>query len=207
VHVTLDGQYRGCFRLTSALRPDTGKLLQGLSARCDLALLSGDHPHERERFAGLFGAQARLHFNQSPLDKLGFIERLQTEKRQVMMVGDGLNDAGALRQSQVGVAVVENVGSFSPASDVILEAGRVPQLASVLEFSRRSVQVVWWSIFISSLYNAIGLSIAASGRLAPIVCAILMPISSVTVVAFACGATHWVARRSGLQPQGQEVSA
>lgn len=207
VHVALDGHYRGCFRLTSALRPDTGKLLQGLSAHCDLALLSGDHPHERERFGGLFGANARLHFNQSPLDKLGFIERLQAEKRQVMMVGDGLNDAGALRQSQVGVAVVENVGSFSPASDVILEAGRVPQLTSVLEFSRRSVQVVWWSIFISSLYNVIGLSIAASGRLAPIVCAILMPISSVTVVAFACGATHWAARRSGLLPQGPEVSA
>ena len=96
--------------------------------RYELALLSGDNEKERERFRGLFGSDAALHFNQSPLDKLGFIRRLQESGQTVMMVGDGLNDAGALKQSDVGVAVVEQAGAFSPASDVILEAGRVPRL-------------------------------------------------------------------------------
>ena len=94
-----------------------------------LALLSGDNEKERERFRSLFGSDAALHFNQSPLDKLGFIRGLQESGRRVMMVGDGLNDAGALKQSDVGVAVIEKAGAFSPASDVILEAGRVPRLS------------------------------------------------------------------------------
>jgi Cu+-exporting ATPase len=198
VHVAVEGRYRGSFRLANAVRAETGTLIESLSRRCELALLSGDHAHERERFAALFGRGARLHFNQSPLEKLGFIEGLQKSGRHVMMVGDGLNDAGALRQSQVGVAVVENASAFSPASDVILEARMVPRLSAVLDFCRGTVRVVWLSILLSSLYNAVGLAIAASGRLSPIVCAILMPISSVSVVAFACGATSWLARRSGL---------
>ncbi len=140
------------------------------------------------------GETGGLHLNQSPLNNLGFIRELQKNGATVMMVGDGLNDAGALRQSEVGVAVVENIGAFSPASDVILSAEMVPRLLHILEYSRNSVRVVRASFVISSLYNLIGISLAASGLLSPIVCAILMPLSSVTVVAFACGATSWFGR-------------
>jgi soluble P-type ATPase len=195
VHVAINGRYRGCFQLAGALRPETDRLIRRLSRDYELALLSGDHATERERFAGLFGATARLHFNQSPLDKLGFIRQLQERGRTVMMVGDGLNDAGALQQSDVGVAVVENVGAFSPASDVIASSGTVPQLAGVLRFARDAVRVVRAAFVVSAAYNVIGVAIAASGRLSPVVCAVLMPLSSITVVAFACGATAWAARR------------
>ena len=139
-----------------------------------------------------------MHFNQSPLNKLGFIRDLQVAHRKVMMVGDGLNDAGALKQSDVGMAVVENVSAFSPASDVILTAGMVPRLAEVLRFAKQSVRVVRAAFWISAAYNAVGIYIAARGWLAPVVCAVLMPLSSVTVVAFACGVTSWLARRVGL---------
>ena len=115
-----------------------------------------------------------------------------------MMVGDGLNDAGALRQSDVGVAVVERVGTFSPASDVILEASMVPRLPALLRFSRLCVGVVYASFALSVLYNIVGITLAARGLFSPLVSAILMPVSSVTVVAFACGATTWAARRAGL---------
>ncbi|HMP83966.1 MAG TPA: HAD-IC family P-type ATPase, partial [Verrucomicrobiota bacterium] len=196
VHVAIDGNYRGTFLLGSSLRPETGSLLRGLAARFDLALLSGDNERERERFRALFGDKATLHFNQSPLDKLEFIHGLQRNGRNVMMVGDGLNDAGALRQSDVGVAVIENIGAFSPASDVIMDAARVPQLERIVAFARRSARIVRISFAISAAYNVVGVSIAAAGLLSPVVCAVLMPVSSVSVVLFACGMTTWAARRS-----------
>jgi len=200
VQVALNGIRRGGFVLSGTLRPETEQLLRRLAPDYETALLSGDHARDRERFARLFAPGAALHFNQTPGDKLEFIRGLQSSGRAVMMVGDGLNDAGALRQSDVGVAVVEQVGAFSPASDVILDASRVIRTAELLRFARRAVLVVRLSFGVSALYNVIGLSIAASGNLSPVVCAILMPLSSVSVVAFAVGLTHGFARSSGLGP-------
>jgi Cu+-exporting ATPase len=159
-------------------------------------LLSGDNEREAERFEKLFGQRATLRFNQSPADKLNFIRELQSRGRKVMMVGDGLNDAGALKQAEVGVAVVEQIGIFSPASDVILDAAELPKLARVLEFSRRAALIVRVGFVISTGYNLIGVSIAAAGLLSPIVCAILMPLSSATIVLFTCGATAWIGART-----------
>jgi Cu+-exporting ATPase len=200
VHVAIDGNYRGCFLMTSAVRPETKELIRALKGRCEIALLSGDNEKQRRQFRELFRDAAQLHFNQSPLDKLGYIRQLQQNGRTVMMVGDGLNDAGALKQSDVGVAVVENVSAFSPASDVILAADMVARTAEVLRFAKQSVQVVRAAFLISTLYNLIGVSIAASGRLSPVVCAILMPLSSVSVVLFACGAATWLGRSIGGTP-------
>ena len=198
VAVAIDGRFRGMFGLASSLRPEVEKLIGRLGGRFDLVLLSGDNERDAARFRTLFDDRAILRFNQSPADKLNFIRELQQRGHRVMMVGDGLNDAGALKQADVGVAVVEQVGGFSPASDIILDAAELPQLASVLEFSKRSARVVRAGLGISTLYNIAGLSIAASALLSPVVCAILMPLSSATVVFFSCSATTWAARRSGL---------
>ena len=115
-----------------------------------------------------------------------------------------LNDAGALKQAEVGVAVVEQIGVFSPASDVILDAAELPQLARVLQFSRRAAVVVRAGFLISAGYNLVGVSIAAAGLLSPVVCAILMPLSSATVVAFTCGATAWFGRKLNGEKLGVE---
>jgi P-type Cu+ transporter len=195
VHVVLHGRYRGTYALPGALRPETDRLLTALAPDYELALLSGDNGRQRECFAGLFGSPARVHFDQSPQGKLGFVRNLQRAGRTVLMVGDGLNDAGALRQADVGMAVVESVNAFSPASDVILGARRVTELDAILRFARQSLGVVRAAFIISLLYNVVGIAIAVTGRLSPIVCAILMPLSSVTVVAFACGVTSWLGRR------------
>ncbi len=201
VFVAIDGAIRGAFVLENTLRPEVEKLIARLGDRFELALLSGDHEREAQRFGRLFGPAATLRFNQSPADKLNYIRELQQRGKKVMMVGDGLNDAGALQQAEVGVAVVERIGVFSPASDVILDAAQVPRLAQVLDFSRRSARVVRVGFIISALYNIAGVSIAAAGLLAPIVCAILMPLSSVTVVLFATVVTMGMARRTGLRPE------
>ena len=195
VYVALNGKVRGTFTLENSLRPEIAQLISHLGGRFELALLSGDNEREAARFRKLFGDRAILRFNQSPADKLSFIRELQQRGCRVMMVGDGLNDAGALKQAEVGVAVVEQIGVFSPASDVILDAAELPRLAEVLQFSRRAARIVRAGFVISTGYNVVGVSIAAAGLLAPMVCAILMPLSSATVVAFACGSTAWLGRR------------
>lgn len=196
VHVASDGCYRGCFILANALRPEVDALLARLREDYRLVLLSGDNAREADRFQALLGTEARVEFNRTPFDKLNTIRELQAEGRRVLMAGDGLNDAGALRQANVGVAVVERVGTFSPASDVILDAAHLARLADVLAFSRRTAAVVRAGFLVSGLYNAVGVSIAAAGFLSPVVCAVLMPLSSASVVLFAIGATRWMARRT-----------
>jgi Cu+-exporting ATPase len=195
VFVSVDGQLRGAFVLENTLRPEVENLIEQLGGKHDLVLLSGDNEREEARFKTIFGEHAILKFNQSPADKLDFIRELQRRGRRVMMVGDGLNDAGALKQADVGVAVVEKAGVFSPASDVILDAAELPRLARVLAFSKHATRVVRAGFAISALYNLIGIGVAAAGLLQPVFCAIVMPISSATVVFFACGATAWLGRR------------
>jgi len=195
VGVAVNGEFRGSFVLTNGLRPEVERLLVRLSRRHELALLSGDNERERVRFAALFPAGSDLRFQQTPLDKLNYVKALQAAGRTVVMVGDGLNDAGALKQSDTGVAVMENINAFSPASDVIVEAGALWRLDEAMRLSRATVSIIRMSFLISAAYNVFGLAIAAQGLLAPVVCAILMPLSSVTVVAFACGATTLAAWR------------
>jgi Cu+-exporting ATPase len=196
VHLALEGRYRGTFELVSALRPEAERLGRALRSRYEVALVSGDHGRERERFQRVFGGDVPMHFEQSPLDKLQHVRRLQEAGRTVMMVGDGLNDAGALRQSDVGVAVIEQTGAFSPASDVILEAAQVRHLGDLLEVARRAVSAVQIGFGISAVYNAVGISVAAAGWLSPLLCAVLMPLSSVSVVLFGCGAARAAAGRT-----------
>ncbi len=198
IHVALNGQYRGCYVLQNALRPETDRLIKNLSDQYELALLSGDNERERARFTEIFGVKGHLQFNQSPLNKLGFIRELQQRGKTVMMVGDGLNDAGALKQSDVGVAVVEDMSAFSPASDMILSARLVPRIDAILRFAKSAVRVIKTSFMVSAAYNVIGLVLAVQGLLSPVVCAILMPVSSITVVGFACLATGWLAKREGI---------
>lgn len=198
IHVAVNGQYRGCYVLQNALRPETERLIKNLSDHYEVALLSGDNERERARFSEIFGTKGQLQFNQSPLNKLGFIRELQQRGKTVMMVGDGLNDAGALKQSDVGVAVVEDMSAFSPASDMILSARLVPRIDSILRFAKSAVRVIKASFLVSAAYNLIGLTLAVQGLLSPVVCAILMPVSSITVVTFACLATGWLAKREGI---------
>jgi Cu+-exporting ATPase len=198
VHLEINGQYRGAFVLGNAVRAHAASLLSMLARDYDLSLISGDNEKEREVFRQLFPGEQPVLFHQSPKDKLVFVKQLQASGHKVMMVGDGLNDAGAFRQSDVGVAVVENVGVFSPASDVILPAAKVGHVSAVLALAKRTNRIIHLCFRVSSVYNLIGISIAAAGYLSPLICAVLMPISSVSVVLVACGATKRAARKEGI---------
>lgn len=196
VWLGLSGQRRGVFRLTHGVRPAVRELLSALNHRRRTTLLSGDSERDRPVFAAHFNDG--LHFNQQPIEKLEFVRCLQRVGKTVLMVGDGLNDAGALKQSDVGVAVVEQTGSFSPASDIIMPAAELGRLEAMLGLASSAVKIVRLSFGISALYNAVGISIGAAGILSPVICAVLMPLSSVSVVLFACGATRRSAAKAGL---------
>lgn len=197
VWLAIDGRCVGAFGVGHTMRPETPEVVSRLGASTELALLSGDNERERDQFSAVFGPGTSLRFGQSPMDKLEFVQAKQEAGHTVMMVGDGLNDAGALRRSDVGVAVVEDLGMFSPASEMILEAGRLRRLPTVLDYAKGAVQIVYFCIGVSCLYNLVGVSLAARGVLAPWICAVLMPASSISVVALASGLTAWLAKRKG----------
>lgn len=200
VYVSFDGIIPGYFELQNQYRLGMNELIQSLRTRLtdSVFLLSGDNDQEKKNLLPVFGSAERLRFKQSPHDKLSFVEGLKAGKQEVLMIGDGLNDAGALRSSTVGISLAEDTSSFTPASDVIMEAGSLSLLDRVLAFSRSSVSIIYVSFGISILYNIIGLSYAVTGTLSPLICAIIMPISSISVILFTTLATHWVARKNGL---------
>lgn len=198
VYVALDGTVRGWFALAAVYREGVADMVRRLKQRYRLFLLSGDNAAERDVLTKRFGGGMELQFEQSPADKLAFVRGLQARGRHLMMVGDGLNDAAALRESNVGVSVVENTGAFSPASDAILEGSSLRRLDEMLWLARAGMRVVWVSIGLSLVYNVAGLTFAVAGQLSPLVAAILMPLSSVTVVAWTTLGVRAAARRKGL---------
>jgi P-type Cu+ transporter len=185
--------YRGRFVFTASYRQGIEDMLRNLAQRFPLFLLSGDNDRERERLASFF-AKEHLHFAQSPQDKLNYIEQLEGAGWKTLMVGDGLNDAGALKRSSVGLAVSQQAGAFAPACDGIIDAEQLAQLPTFLRFARWSRRVVIAGMALSLLYNLVGLSFAVQGMLSPLLSALLMPISSLSVVVLTVGATHALAR-------------
>ena len=161
-----------------------GTLIQDLSQNFKLSLLSGDNESQEFVLKEKFPEGSLILFNQAPQDKLKVISSLQSKKNKVMMVGDGLNDAGALKKANVGVSIAENINSFSPASDIILNANQFDFLPQLMRFALSCKRIVIVSFIISLLYNIIGISFAVQGQLSPVFAAILMPVSSITVVSF-----------------------
>ena len=129
-------------------------------------------------------------FNQKPENKLAYVEELQEKNQNVIMIGDGLNDAGALAQSNVGIALSENINVFSPACDAILEASKFNQIATYIKVSKKAIQIIKYSFILSLCYNLIGLYFATTGQLKPVIAAILMPLSSISIVVFTTVATN-----------------
>lgn len=190
VYLSIDEKYYGYFSLENKYRDGFEELFTLLNKKYDTHLLSGDNESEKERLKKWFSNENNLHFNQKPIDKLNYLKSLQEQGKNVMMIGDGLNDAGALAQSHVGITIADDIYSFSPACDAILESRKFKHLLSFLRLSKAAINVVKMSFLISLLYNLIGLSFAVNGFLTPIIAAILMPVSSVTVVVFVTVATN-----------------
>ena len=198
VYVSINGQVRGFFQIANVYREGLSKIITNLDKKFDIKLITGDGENEKENLLKYFQNAKDLLFRQMPIDKLNFIKALQSDKKQVMMIGDGLNDAGALKQSDVGVSISEDINTFSPASDAILDAKQFTRLDDFIHFSKTSMKIIISSFIISFIYNFVGLSFAISGTLSPLIAAILMPLSSITVIVFTTGMTTLFAKKRGL---------
>ena len=198
VHISANDCYKGCYIFYNEYREGIQNVFQSLEKNCELIVLSGDNEGEKNHLKALLPKHTDLVFNQKPIDKLNYIKALQEKGRKVLMVGDGLNDAGALSQSNVGLVISENINVFSPACDGILEASRFKDIATFMTLSRKGKMVIKYAFMFSLCYNIIGIAFAISGHLAPIVAAILMPLSSISIVLFTTIYTYKLGRKLNL---------
>lgn len=195
VHISSNDTYKGKYTFYNSYRKGLSKLFNKLKKQFDLVILSGDNEGELENLKKLLPAKTKLIFNQKPDDKLDYIKYHQSEGAKVLMVGDGLNDAGALAQSDVGIAISENVNVFSPACDAILDASKFNMLNKFIKASKSAITIIKWSFVLSFIYNIIGLYFAVTGQLAPVIAAILMPLSSISIVVFTTITTNLLGRK------------
>ncbi len=195
VYFSFNGTVKGYFIIRNGYRKNLYKMFNDLNKH-DIHLLSGDHNKEKEFLKHYFYSPGHLHFQQNPEDKLNYIQELQAKGKKVLMIGDGLNDAGALKAADVGISISDDVYSFSPSCDGILEGKNLVKIGAFIKFCKKSILIIKLSLVLSVIYNLVGLLFAVQGNLTPLVAAILMPLSSVTVVLFVIVVTNMLAIRT-----------
>ena len=201
VYYSINGTKSGVFNIRNHYRDGIQQMADSLAnGKNSIHVLTGDNTAERENLENIFGKNTIVRFRQSPQDKLEYIKQIKSENKdsKILMIGDGLNDAGALKQSDVGVAVSENTSRFTPACDAILHDKQVSKLNRFLDYARSGKKVITVSFILSIIYNIVGLSFALQGLLSPLVAAILMPVSSISIVSFVTLATSISARKKRL---------
>jgi len=195
IFIKINQDIKGYFRSKNVYREDVENVFTQLGKKYKLSILSGDNEGEKVYLEKILPVGTTLLFSQTPQNKLDYVKKLQEEGSHVLMVGDGLNDAGALAQSNVGIAISENVNVFSPACDAIMEAKLFNKLPKFLTLSHKTIQIIKWSFKVSFTYNVVGLYFAVTAQLTPIVAAILMPLSSISIVVFVTILTNFYAKR------------
>jgi Cu+-exporting ATPase len=194
VFIGIDQLYLGVFKINHVYRKGIQEMvLQLKNSGYQIHLLSGDHPTEKNHLVSILGIDTPMLFEQNPNDKLEYIKQLQSKGHRVMMVGDGLNDAGALSKSDLGIAVTDKTHLFTPASDAILEGNQVTSLGGLLAYGKKGKQIITIIFILSIIYNLVGMYFATRAQLSPMVAAILMPISSISIVSLSALLSYFYA--------------
>ena len=193
VYLERDGEFLGKYIFKNEYRDGLAEMAKELKDY-KIHVLSGDNSSEEQTLKNLIPNITEMRFSQSPEDKLEYIRSLQDQGKKVAMLGDGLNDAGALKQSNIGIAIADDTNSFTPSSDVIMNGGVLTKLHDYFALTKDAMIIVKLTFGVSFLYNVVGLTAAVLGEMSPLFAAILMPLSSISVVAFTSLST-WLRSR------------
>ncbi|MGB0915246.1 MAG: heavy metal translocating P-type ATPase, partial [Crocinitomicaceae bacterium] len=167
-HVSINNKYIGRFVFESEFRIGISNLLNELDKSYKVHILSGDKDRDKQYLIDNNPTLENVHFNQSPKDKLDYIQSLENKGANVMMIGDGLNDSGALETATTGIAISEDVFRFTPSSDAIIEASKLVKLITYLNTAKYAKTVLRICYSFSIIYNIVGLTFAISGNLTPL---------------------------------------
>ncbi len=185
VFISIDNESIGYFIFKNKYREGFENIISQIhKLSLTTSLLSGDNDKEKEPILNMMGKSSKLLFNQDPHQKMEYITQLKS-KYKVAMIGDGLNDAGALKASDLGIVVTDDTNNFTPSSDIIFDAKNFNHIANFFRLCKASFFLIGGAYLIALAYNIIGLSYAVQGLLSPVVAAILMPLSSLTIVVYA----------------------
>nr|MBS0037655.1 heavy metal translocating P-type ATPase metal-binding domain-containing protein [Saprospiraceae bacterium] len=182
VYLEKDGDYLGHFEMIHHYRPQVLSVLKKISTRFKNIVLSGDNNAEEENLRAVLGSQVELKFHQLPSDKLEYLKKLKEEGSRTIMIGDGLNDAGALRQSDFGIAVTDRLNNFTPASDGIIQGEQLKRMPDFIQLAALGQKLIAGVFAYSAIYNIVGIWFAVRAELSPMIAAIIMPLSSISII-------------------------
>ncbi|MEX1192115.1 MAG: heavy metal translocating P-type ATPase metal-binding domain-containing protein [Brumimicrobium sp.] len=180
-YFAIDGEIIGSFSFQSQLRNNILQTISDLQKDFKITLLSGDHASDAKLFDEL-EHPISMHFNQSPTDKRDKIQALSNKGNKTVYVGDGLNDSEALKSAHLGISVAEDEFRFTPSSDAIIKSDQIQNLAAFFKFGKYASTALRICLYFSLLYNTVGITFAFMGYVTPLFAAILMPLSSITIV-------------------------
>jgi Cu+-exporting ATPase len=203
VFIAVDGALAGLVAIADPIRATSRAAVERLKAMgLDVVMLTGDHRRTAEAMAAQAGIP-RVVAEVLPDGKVAEVQRLQGEGRVVAMVGDGINDAPALAQADVGVAIGTGTDVAVEAADVALVRGDLHGLADAIALSRRTMRVMKQNLFWAFIYNVISIPVAAGVlypsfalQLSPILASAAMAFSSVSVVTNSLRLRTWRPRRA-----------
>ncbi len=183
--IAVDGQVRALLGIGDPLRADARPLVDGLRARgWKVWLASGDLPALAQRVGAAIGLSPEcIRGGCAPEEKMALVGALRDQP--VVMVGDGVNDLPAMAAASVGIAVRQGAQATVARADVALTGGGLAQVTALLDGARRTMRTVHLNFAISLAYNIIGGTLAATGVINPLIAAVLMPLSGLTVTAVA----------------------
>lgn len=180
--------------VSTVVRAESSRTVRETRESAEVRLLSGDTEQSAAVMSELFQA-SEMAFQCSPNDKVDAVLEARRGGRAVCMVGDGLNDAAAMQTADVAIAVSDETSTLVPACDVIIRGADIAAVPSLFKLGRFMKSLIWLNLWVSMVYNALGLTVALMGIMSPVFVAILMPVSSLTVIGISVAGARIAVRR------------